>query len=291
LPHCLIHRMTDLRRSYLVCATQRSGSTLLCELLKDTGVAGRPEEYFEAMRDTGIPPHPRDFLQGLVPSQLGMRDDPRPTTAPAYSSLRGLPGYREHLERTFLLGTTRNGVFGAKLMFNQLDELQALAGRLPEFAGLELEVLLERLFAGPRYIRISRADTVRQAISMWKALQTRSWRAGDGEDEQPPEPHYRFEAIDHLVRRFDAEERGWQRFFSAHGIEALTLCYEEDLAPDPAGTIERALEWIGVSAPADWRAGEPLRRQADAASDDWEAAYHRDRAALRSEPQALPARS
>ena len=42
--------MTDVRRSYLVCATQRSGSTLLCELLKDTGVAGRPEEYFEAVR-------------------------------------------------------------------------------------------------------------------------------------------------------------------------------------------------------------------------------------------------
>jgi LPS sulfotransferase NodH len=28
----------------IVCATQRSGSTLLCELLKATGVAGVPEE-------------------------------------------------------------------------------------------------------------------------------------------------------------------------------------------------------------------------------------------------------
>ena len=34
--------------AYLVCATQRSGSTLLCEALKATGVAGRPEEFFEA---------------------------------------------------------------------------------------------------------------------------------------------------------------------------------------------------------------------------------------------------
>ena len=33
--------------SYLVCATERSGSTLLCELLAGTGVAGRPEEFFE----------------------------------------------------------------------------------------------------------------------------------------------------------------------------------------------------------------------------------------------------
>ena len=32
--------------SYLVCATGRSGSNLLCGLLRGTGVAGRPEEYF-----------------------------------------------------------------------------------------------------------------------------------------------------------------------------------------------------------------------------------------------------
>ncbi|MBE9506501.1 MAG: hypothetical protein IMY86_00490, partial [Chloroflexi bacterium] len=32
--------------SYLICATNRSGSSLLCEALKNTGIAGRPEEYF-----------------------------------------------------------------------------------------------------------------------------------------------------------------------------------------------------------------------------------------------------
>ena len=172
-----------MRRSYLVCATQRSGSTLLCELLKDTGVAGRPHEFFEAMRDTGVPPHPRDFLHGLeIPEARGIREDPRPPVAPAYSSLEGLTSYREHLERTFALGTTPNGVFGAKLMFNQLDELHALAGRLPEFSGVEIDVLLDQLFGAPRYIWISRRDVVRQSVSMWKALQTRRWRAADGDD-------------------------------------------------------------------------------------------------------------
>src|SRR5579872_7291023 len=32
--------------SYLVCGTPRCGSSLLCETLKNTGIAGRPEEYF-----------------------------------------------------------------------------------------------------------------------------------------------------------------------------------------------------------------------------------------------------
>ena len=62
--------------SYLVCATQRSGSTLLCELLKGTCVAGRLEEFFEAVRHTGLPPHPGDYLVGLPRTGVGIRDNP-----------------------------------------------------------------------------------------------------------------------------------------------------------------------------------------------------------------------
>ena len=267
--------MTEVRLSYLVCATQRSGSTLMCELLKATGVAGLPLEYFEAMRDTGIPPHPGDFLHGLPSTRLGIRDDPRPPDAPAYSSLAGLTDYRQHLERTFAQGTTPNGVFGAKLMFNQLVELHALAEPLPEFSGLEIGALLERLFGGPRYIWVSRRDVVRQAVSMWKAIQTRTWRDGDGDESVTPQ--YQFDAIDHLVRRFQDDERGWDNFFSRHGVEPLRIAYEDELVADRDGTVRRVLDWLGVSPAPGWHAEEPLRRQADTDSDDWVAAYHRDR--------------
>jgi LPS sulfotransferase NodH len=73
-----------------VCATQRSGSTLLCELLKATGVAGRPEEFFEAEHDTGLPPHPGEYLEGLARTGAGVRDDPTPAEGPEYSSLEGV---------------------------------------------------------------------------------------------------------------------------------------------------------------------------------------------------------
>ena len=49
--------------SYLVCATQRSGSTLLCEQLKGTDVAGVPDEYFEELRLTGLPRQPRQYFE------------------------------------------------------------------------------------------------------------------------------------------------------------------------------------------------------------------------------------
>lgn len=274
--------MTERTRAYLVCATQRSGSTLLCELLKATGVAGCPEEFFEAVRETGVPPHPGDYLAGLPRTGVGIRDDPDPSEAPLYSSLVGIDDYRRHLERTFAWGTTDNGVFGAKLMWNQLPELQALAGELPEFAGLTTPQLLERLFGGvgeTKYIWVSRGDKVRQAVSLWKALQTRRWRAAGARNDRA-QPEYRFEGIHHLVGRLESDDRGWRDFFSEHDLEPLAISYEDDLERDPDGTVDRVLTWLGLPARAGETAHEPLRRQSDARSDEWVAAYHRDVASV-----------
>ena len=272
-------------RTYLICATQRSGSTLLCELLKQTGVAGRPEEYFEAQFETGVPPHPRRFLEGLPITGAGVRRNVSPPEAPAYSSLYGITSYTEHLRRTFELGTTANGVFGAKLMFNQLPELTALAGTLPEYAGLDSIALLRALFGDPTLIWVSRGDKVRQAISMWKALQNRSWR-GERADSDPRGPGdrpprggavYSYDGIDHLVKRFEADDLGWSEFFAVNDAEPLRIAYE-DLTRDRIGTVRTVLSLVGASLPEGWTAPDPIRRQGDAISDQWVDAYHRDRA-------------
>src|SRR5690242_11782657 len=103
--------------AYLVCATQRSGSTLLCELLKGTEVAGVPEEFFEALRSTGMPRQPRqyfdgsgldDVVAGLPPLQDGHPEKP--------GDFEGWFTYA--IQR----GTTSNGVFGAKMMWNYFDD-------------------------------------------------------------------------------------------------------------------------------------------------------------------------
>jgi LPS sulfotransferase NodH len=116
-----------MRVSYLVCATPRSGSTLLCEGLKATGVAGRPEEYFEADPRTGRPRTPADFLAGLDDQEaqllIGSAQSPEP---PAYSSLFDVERHEDHLARVRAWGTTANGVFGAKVMWGHVDDPGAL---------------------------------------------------------------------------------------------------------------------------------------------------------------------
>ena len=62
--------------SYLICATPRSGSTLLCSALEDTGIAGHPEEHFEVLLETGQPRQPRDYFQrSNDPEHLKLRID------------------------------------------------------------------------------------------------------------------------------------------------------------------------------------------------------------------------
>ena len=170
-------------------------------------------------------------------------------------------------------------MFGSKLMWSQLSELHALAGELPEFEGLGRFDLLQGLFDCPRYIRVTRRDKVRQAVSLWRALQTRRWRGEHGPDErEPTELHYRFEGIDHLLQALHEEDGAWAEFFADHGVSPLALVYEDDLDVDRDGAVRRALEYIGVSAPPGWEAAEPIKRQADATSEEWVAAYHRDAA-------------
>jgi trehalose 2-sulfotransferase len=266
--------MTGFERSYVVCTTPRSGSTLLCELLKSTGVAGAPEEYFEARAATGVPPHPGDYLAGLPRTGAGIRDDQTPPEAPSYSDLRGTDDYREHLRRTFAQGTTANGVFGAKLMFRQLIELEELTGVVPDYRGLRGAALIDALLHDPLYVWMRRRDKVRQAISLWRALQTRAWRSeAQRSPGERPVLYYSFDGIDHLVQALAADDRGWERFFVNAGIEPLTVLYEEDVEPDRTGTVLRVLERLGIDPPAGWEAPEPIARQADSLNDDWAAAY------------------
>ena len=203
----------------------------------------------------------------------------RPPKAPRYSSLEGVPDYRAHLARTLAAGTGENGVFGAKIMFNQILEVQALTSTLPEYIGLRGAPLLQALVGSQeplRYVWARRSDTVRQAISMWKAIQTRSWRGDEQGDDRHPQ--YRFEAIDHLRARFESDEAGWQRFFDTHGVEPLVVSYEADLERDRTATVQAVLSFIGVAPAEGVVAAAPLARQADDLTEEWVAAYHRDRA-------------
>jgi LPS sulfotransferase NodH len=243
--------MSTIERAYLVCATPRSGSTLLCELLKATGVAGRPEEYFETLRSTGYPRQPRQYFEG-VPEVQALLPEVDPGTPERAFDWAGV----------LRAGTTPNGVFGAKVMYGHLEDLW------PRLNGRALEDVLP----GLRYVRVSRADRVAQAVSLWMAIQTQHWR-DEGDNAETREPVYSFMAIRHLVEQLTAHELAWDEWLV--GRDPIDMPYEA-LAAGPGATVTALLGELGIEGEA--RDVARMRRQSGARSREWIERYGQEAA-------------
>jgi trehalose 2-sulfotransferase len=258
--------------SYLVCATPRSGSTLLCELLSATGVAGRPAEHFEDLQATSLPRQPRQYFEdGGAPEVLELL---APTAA---GRPRPAGAFAERFAAVLREGSTPNGVFASKVMWGYLPDLLLGLRELPEAAHLKGPEALAAAFPDLRYVQVLRRDKVAQAISLWTAVQTAQWRdEGDGREDSGHEPRYAFRGIDHLVGQLTAQERAWTRWFATARIEPVTVVYEE-LADAPREVVGAVLDGLDLE-----RADVPeprMRRQSSPRSLEWSARYQADREA------------
>jgi LPS sulfotransferase NodH len=257
--------------SYLVCATPRSGSTLLCRTLDQTGVAGHPQEYFEALRHSGLPRRPHEYFDAdrhaNIVERLAFREMPEGMAEP--NPLWHPDTYDQYLAWALEQGTTPNGVFGAKLMWGYLGDFAQLLRGIDGMAERPLPEMLARAFPGLRYIQITRENKIRQAVSLWKAVQTQSWKREPGEAQRPVELVFSFRAINYLVRLLTAHDASWDAYFLGLGYEPLKVTYEE-LAESTDAVIRRVLEHLGIPAPAELEIESPqLSVQADEVSEEW----------------------
>lgn len=234
-------------KSYIICAVPRSGSWLLSDLLEQTELAGRPDEYFRPdyrvqwASDWGIAP-----------------------TGP-YGRF-----VREALDRT----STANGVFGVKMHWYQFEwlakQLREIPGASPDAPA---EVLVRRWLPDVHYVHLHRDDTIRQAISYYRASYSDRWFHLTGEETGEAETRYirpvprpeqtnwgHVKFLENLVIEHD---RKWSDFFASTGIEPLEVRYE-DLNGDYEGTVRRVLGFLEIPAPAEMTFPPPrLKKQAD----------------------------
>ena len=286
--------MASPTRSYLVCATPRSGSTLVCQALKETGVAGRPEEYFEALEHSGRPRRPDEYFTGVedrsVLSMLGERgrrgaDDPEPR-----SPLWSRTAYDRYVEWVMEQGTTPNGVFGAKLMWGYLGDFVSLLRNIPDYRDQALADLLPEVFPGLTFVRVVRANKVRQAVSLWKAIQTASWRQVGGDpgepipedpdvppyksflDEHLPALRFNYNAISHLLDQILRDEARWDAFFEHVRIRPVLVLYENFAADYETSTLN-VLKQLELEPPDDFSFEPRMKQQSDGINDDWARRY------------------
>jgi LPS sulfotransferase NodH len=224
------------RLAYVVCSTPRSGSGLLCRGLASTGQLATPLEYLNPE------------LRALVAGRW-----------------RCEPGLDAYLDALHARRTAANGVFGVKLHWAQLEQAATEAGTSPG-------ELLERVAPRARLVRITRADAVAQAVSLWRAERSGVWSLADGAAFEE-RPEYDFDGIAACLAELERAERAWDELLA--GADPLTVAYE-GLVRDYAGVVARVARHLGAIAPT--VPPPATRRLADGRSAELAARFSAERA-------------
>lgn len=246
-----------ITQSYLVCSTPRSGSNLLCEALKNTKLAGRPHQYFWA-------------------------DNERKWAEKYALSLEDYAGYVRGVAEG---SVTRNGVFGLKSMWNFLLDFERRLRGTGEFADFKgtLHELLGAVFPGMRYIHITRRDTLRQAVSLARAMQTQLWTSKQQDaKEAAAEPAFDYDLIARSRAEVVASDESWECFFRASGVVPFRITYEE-LVADYEGSTVAMLNFLGIEIPRDAKfRPRALKKQGDDLNERWVRLFMEREAAAQS---------
>lgn len=226
--------------SYLLCATPRSGSSLLSRLLERTGCLG------------------------MVPAPLVDTEYLLDLTERGGEIDWGRIDIRAYLADCAVRSRTPNGVAGFKVMWREIDIVCRHIGvAFTEFAGL--------VSADTRYVLLTRDDEIAQAISFAKANHSQCWNAAE---QAAFRGQYVFDhrAIDAAARFLADQRAGWRGFFATTGIEPLRVRFEA-LVADPDATVDSIARFVGLEGAARATGNAVLARQANALDAEWRCRY------------------
>jgi len=230
--------------SYVVASVQRSGTHLLCSILRSTGIAGSPEEYFLSK-----------------PGET-------------WEKRWGTPSREAYVQHILRQNTAANGVFGAVVMWSYFDLMLQMLQEIPAYKNLNGAQLLANVLSTPKYIWMRRRNHVEQAVSWAIACQTGIW-AQTGEEKLQPRavPKFDFKVIDEWCNRIAAHEAGWENYFQENQIEPLVLFYEDVVASHRIAA-ERVLEFLPLPIPSGMEIPPPtVEKQASRISEEWTERY------------------
>ncbi|MGJ8585501.1 MAG: Stf0 family sulfotransferase [Marinosulfonomonas sp.] len=238
-------------KSYVICTSPRSGSTLLCRLLAQTGRTGKPGSHFHT-------PSMAAWLQAY---------DLSPATYPTE-----LDQIKAVFAAAILRGTQDTGIFGLRLQRDSFDFFMQQLGRL--HPGLANDHDRFTAAFGPTlFIYLSRQDKLGQAISLTKANQTGLWhKSVDGSELERTAPHqdpvYDGDEITRQLDRLTKLDQDWRDWFAAENIAPLAISYE-DLSAAPTKVLTQIFSQLGLPPDLVQGIAPNVAKLADATSQEW----------------------
>jgi LPS sulfotransferase NodH len=214
----LLDRRFDLpsapvRLRFLIMSQPRSGSTMLCSALRETGLAGFPTEYLTPQATESLP---RPLTPEVLAAYLGDLDTRR---------------------------TTANGVFGIKLHYGHFKQFFIVDGKITE-QGQRF------LHSFSHVIRMRRQDKIAQAISLHMAARLDRWNSTDADRQGQQNYEFRSADVPALLRDLHTavlQDQAWRTICAALGLKTAEVVYEA-LASSPRQEVERVLAFLGIDA-------------------------------------------
>lgn len=231
--------------SYIMCTSPRSGSTLLCKLLENSGRAGVPASYF----------HRASVAEWATGVDLS-------ATTPLPAVIDAIKNHGRGSGSLFGLRLQRHSF---SFFQQQLEVLQP--NHTTDAARLEAE------FGKVAYIHLTRTDKLEQAVSVVRAQQSGLWhKAPDGREIERLAPHNApfFDPVEIEAKRaeFVAADAAWLSWFNSQKISPLAITYSS-LAASPRGVLSLLLEALGCDPLAANGVEIPTARLADETSREW----------------------
>ena len=242
--------------NYILCTTSRSGSTLLCSMLRAMGVAGVPDSWIHR-------PSTAAWAEGLGLAKASPDEKPD-------------QHMRQILQATLKAGRGKTGVFGLRLMRKShaflIQQLQGVFGH-----DISEPDLFNAAFDTPRYIHLVRRDSLAQAISMVRALQSGLWHvAPDGTEVERlaphMSPHYDRTQISTVLADLTHQKAAWETWFQVHKIAPHLITYE-DLSDDPQQVLAGVLAFLGAERHKATGVQGSVAKISNPDTQDWAARY------------------
>jgi len=178
---------TQTSYRYVICSSPRSGSNYLCSILKSSGLAGHPLEYF----------NPQYIAAN--PSNAG-------------KSAISINTYISELEKR---RTSSNGTFGIKIQFWQLRN----------FFNKKPEPAINFLRQQNQLIYLYRENKLEQAISLYIARNTGAYTSADTRNLKPIT--FNGAALTECLNLVIQDDVGWKSFLDKNSFPYLSLSYED----------------------------------------------------------------
>ena len=230
----------DEPRRFIVCADQRSGSGLLCDLLARTEVAGFRETH-EVLHPDRVRPQDIDWEREDLTAFMAAR---------------------------FADNATDNGASGIKILSGQLRRLLAALGRSRRYRDMTFGQWITHLPPHTRFVWLLRQDKLRQAISLVRAEHTQTWHIRGDQPAPRDAPPYDGRRIARLVFDLKARDAWWRDAFEGAGCAPLLVTYDR-LREGREAAVKAVLRHAEIEAPAGLRISSEMKPLRDDLTERW----------------------